>query len=88
MTKVRLVSALQGFYIYVRFAYQNYGYAVGDIVRAVVIQRDDYAVQVHLHDNSPGNLGALITAWSDLGSFQELNEMEVIAYAASGKAFL
>lgn len=74
--------------VYVRFRFENYGYREGDVVEARLLKRDERGIQVHLFDNRPEDFGALITAWSDLGCFEELTEMEVIALAASGVPFL
>jgi len=71
-------------YVYVRFRFENFGYQAGDVVKAELNKRDHKGVHVTMQSNDPGEFGELFNAWSDLGSFRELNEMEVLAHFASG----
>jgi len=70
------------------FTRNEFGYRAGDIVEVVLNRRDDKGVNITMFDQSGDNFGALINAWSDLAGIQELNEMEVIAHAASGAPIL
>jgi len=71
--------------IYVKFKWENFGYEAGDVVKAKLKSRDDKGVHVTIWIPDDGECG---NAWSDLGSFRELNEMEVIAHFAAGLAVL
>ena len=66
--------------IYVRFCFDNYGYQAGDIVLATLYRRDNRGVYVRLF--SPEH-NERVNAWSDLGSFEEVSPLEVLALAAS-----
>ena len=68
--------------IFVRFRFENYDYAKGEIVAVRLLKRDKNGVLVEfidLFDDSPFN------AWSDLGSFEEVSPLEVLALAAAGE---
>lgn len=73
-------------YVYVRFTYDNYGYEAGDVVKVWFIAREDYWVRVKFFEDGAPRGG--YTAWSDLGSFQEISDMEVIAHCANGGEIL
>jgi hypothetical protein len=75
-------------YVYIKFDWDNFGYQAGDVVKAELNKRDDKGVHVTMFDNRPEDLGALINAWSDFGSFHEISEMEVLAHAYTGKVLL
>ena len=69
-------------YIYVKFWWENFGYQAGDVVKAKLNKRDHKGVHVTMTAEA-FNDGKPFNAWSDLGSFSELNGMEVIAHFAS-----
>ena len=71
--------------VYVRFKWDNFGYMPGDVVQCRLNERDNKGVHVTMR--SPEDKEE-INAWSDLGSFEELTAMEVIAHAAAGTPFL
>ena len=67
--------------VYIKFRYAEFGYKAGDVVKALFKRRDDKGVHVNLmciDDQKRGN------AWSDLGGFREMSEMEVVAHFAAG----
>lgn len=67
--------------VYVRFKFANYGYLPGAIVKARADMRDPTGVHVKIWSLEHGEV---VPAWCDLGQFEELNAMEVLALAAAG----
>jgi hypothetical protein len=67
--------------VYIRFKHANYGYDKGTILAVIANERDTIGVHVWLHSKQESKL---VRAWSDLGCFQELSAMEVLAYASEG----
>jgi len=68
--------------IYVRFTFDNYGYRAGSIIPAKLLKRD--VIGVHVEMRHPHG-DDYLRAWSDLGSFEEITAMELIALAADGQ---